>query len=163
MGTGVDEEEFSQGEGEGGRKRHWDLTHAVLGACIAVHRYCGPGLLESVYEQCLVIELGHRAISFDRQVPIPLDYKGQVIEAAYRADLLVEGKLLVELKAVESLQPIHIAQVLTYLNLTGLDVGLLVNFNATHLRNGVRRLRRQPLNVGYLKALAPIRWPREDE
>jgi GxxExxY protein len=117
-----------------------DGSDTVIGACIEVHRHLGPGLLESTYEHCLCHELALRGIPFRRQVPVPLSYKGLSLDCAYRLDLLVEPQLLVELKAVERLLPIHEAQVLTYLKLTGLKTALLVNFNMPVLRFGLRRL-----------------------
>lgn len=121
----------------------WDLSERVLGACIEVHRHLGPGLLESAYEQCLCHELSLRGLSFARQRPLPVCYKGVLLDCGYRLDVVVEDKLVLELKAVEHLLPLHEAQVLTYLKLTGLDVGLLVNFNTSVLRRGIRRLVRR--------------------
>jgi GxxExxY protein len=117
-----------------------DGSDAVIGACIEVHRHLGPGLLESTYEHCLCHELTVRGIGFRRQVSVPLSYKGLSLDCGYRLDLLVEPQILVELKAVERLLPIHDAQVLTYLRLTGLTTALLVNFNVPVLRLGLRRL-----------------------
>ena len=131
---------MSQGEETG---RLWDLSERVLGACIEVHRHLGPGLLESAYEQCLCHELALRGLSFARQRPLPLTYKGVMLDCGYRLDVVVEEKLVVELKAVDHLLSVHEAQVLTYLKLTGLDVGLLVNFNTPVLRGGIRRLARR--------------------
>lgn len=131
---------MSQGEKETGRRILWDLSERVLGACIEVHRWLGPGLLESVYEACLCHELGLRRVAFERQRSLPVEYKGVQLECEYRLDLVIEKQLLVELKCVAELLPIHEAQVLTYLKLTGLQVGLLVNFNTPTLRQGVRRL-----------------------
>ena|SRR5579859_4932206 len=129
-----------QGDGEIGR--YSDLSHEIIAACIEVHhRHLGPGLLESAYEQCLCHELGMRRICYVRQVPLPIVYKGMSLDCAYRLDLLVERKVVVEIKAVERLLPIHQAQVITYLKLTGLEVGLLVNFNVPVLKLGLRRLR----------------------
>ena len=117
-----------------------DGSDTVIGACIEVHRHLGPGLLESTYEHCLCHELTLRGIGFRRQVPVPLSYKGLSLDCGYRLDLLVEPQILVELKAVERLLPIHEAQALTYLKLTGLKTALLVNFNVPVLRLGLRRL-----------------------
>ena len=124
------------------KHRHWDLTEAVIGALIEVHRQLGPGLLESVYELCLAEELRYRGLRFARQVPITVFYRDVVVRSAYQADLIVEERLLIELKAVESFAPIHLAQTLTYLKLLRLELGLLVNFNCVALKDGLRRLTR---------------------
>jgi GxxExxY protein len=116
------------------------LARSVIGACIEVHRHLGPGLLESTYEECLCHELGIRHIPFDRQRAIPVTYRGLTLDCGYRADLIVDDAVLVELKAVERLLPIHIAQALTYLKLTGLPIALLTNFNSCTLKEGLRRL-----------------------
>ncbi len=123
--------------------RLWDLSESVVGAMIQVHRQLGPGLLESTYERCLAEELLHVGISFQRQVPIQVVYRNVTVDCGYRADFIVEDALLLELKAVEELLPVHVAQVLTYLKLARLDVGLLVNFNAIAIRDGLRRLTRR--------------------
>ena len=112
----------------------------MIGAMIEVHRCLGPGLLESAYEACLCAELSERRIPFERQRPIAMTYKGALVECGYRLDLVVGADILVELKAVERLLPIHEAQVVTYLRLARLSVGLLVNFNTIVLRDGLRRL-----------------------
>jgi GxxExxY protein len=117
-----------------------ELTEAVIGACIEVHRNTGPGLLESAYEQCLCRELSLRGIPFVLQWPLPVKYKGTLLDCGYRVDLLVDGRLLIELKAVEKLLPIHEAQVLTYLRLGGWQIGLLINFNVQLLKDGIKRL-----------------------
>lgn len=116
------------------------LTRAVIGAAIEVHRELGPGLLESAYEECLAIELTESGIAFARQVALPVIYKGRQLDLAYRVDMIVEARLVLELKAVETLLPIHQAQLLTYLRLTGIRTGLLLNFNAAVLRDGLRRM-----------------------
>jgi GxxExxY protein len=116
------------------------LSHAVVGAAIEVHRHLGAGLLESVYEAALYRELGLRQVSAKRQVHVPLAYKGLPLNLSVRLDLLVENVLVVEVKSVDRLLPIHRAQVLTYLRLTSHPVGLLINFNVDLLRSGVRRL-----------------------
>lgn len=116
------------------------MSEAVIGACVEVHRALGPGLLESAYEQCLARELSLRSIAFERQRPVPVAYKGIELEYGYRLDFVVAGALVVEIKAVDTLSPVHEAQLLTYLKLTGLPVGLLVNFHAETLRRGLRRL-----------------------
>jgi GxxExxY protein len=122
------------------KRRFEDGTDEVIGGLIEVHRALGPGLLESTYEACVARELALRGLSVERQAPIPVVYKGAVVDLEYRADLVVEGRILVELKAVERLMPIHQAQVFTYLRLTGLPVALLVNFNVRVLRDGLKRL-----------------------
>ncbi|HRQ66592.1 MAG TPA: GxxExxY protein [Xanthomonadaceae bacterium] len=116
------------------------MTELVIGAAIEVHRELGPGLLESTYEACLGVELAARGLAFERQKTLPLVYKGHPVDCGYRLDLLVEDCVAVELKAVEALLPIHEAQLLTYLRLARLNVGLLINFNVKLLKNGVRRL-----------------------
>ena len=116
------------------------LSEKVIGAAIEVHRNLGPGLLESAYEECLCYELNKTGIAFQRQTEIPINYKGDNIDCGYRADLVIEGDLLVELKAVDKLLPIHQAQVLTYLKLSGIRTGLLINFNTMVLKDGIKRL-----------------------
>jgi len=116
------------------------ITGEIIGAAIEVHRELGPGLLESSYEICLARELELRGISFDFELPLPLEYKGVRLDCGYRLDLLVAGAVIVEVKSVEKLAPIHDAQVLTYLKLTGVKVGLLINFNVVVLKAGLKRL-----------------------
>lgn len=116
------------------------LTEQVIGAAIEVHRELGPGLLESAYQQALEHELTSRGVRFEAQKICPITYKGLVIEGAYRLDLLVEGKLVVELKAVDELAAVHEAQVLTYLRFSGCRVGLLINFRSRMLKDGLQRL-----------------------
>ena len=116
-----------------------DLTGQVIGAAIEVHKALGPGLLESTYEECLCVELGLRTISYERQKEVPIKYKGVALDCAYRLDIVVPNKLIVELKACDSIEPIHEAQLLTYLKLTGIKVGLLINFNVTLLKEGIKR------------------------
>ena len=116
------------------------VSEAVIGAAIEVHRTLGPGLLKSAYEECLCRELALRGVSFRRQAPLPLTYKGVKIEAGYRLDLLVEGQLVVEIKAVEAIHEVHAAQLLTYLKLGNWRVGLLINFNVPVLTAGIRRI-----------------------
>ena len=118
------------------------LTQNVIGAFIEVHRHLGPGLLESAYEQCLCRELSLRGLAFQRQVSVPVLDKGVHLDCGYRADLVVEARLLIELKTVEGLLPIHAAQVSTYLRLLELEVGLLINENAMSVRQGLRRIQR---------------------
>jgi GxxExxY protein len=126
------------------RGRFQDGTEQIIGALIEVHRTLGPGLLESAYEICLCAELALRKMRFERQRSIPIPYKGTLVDCGYRVDLVVEDRLLLELKSVERLLPIHEAQVVTYLRLAELPVGLLVNFNVSVLRTGLRRLTREP-------------------
>ena len=116
------------------------LTERILSSALAVHRELGPGLLERTYRACLVHQFRLDGIEAQAEQPIRFDYRGLAIDCAYRADLVVEGRVLVELKAVERLLPIHEAQLLTYLKLSGLRVGLLLNFNVRSLRDGLRRL-----------------------
>lgn len=120
------------------------LSHSVIGAALEVHKALGPGLLESAYARCLAIELERRCIRFRREVPIPLLYRGVPVDAAYRADFIVESRLIIEVKSVQKLEGIHHAQLLTYLKLTGLQVGLLFNFNTRMLRSGMIRLTHRP-------------------
>src|SRR5690242_2464974 len=115
------------------------LTSAVIGAGIEVHRALGPGLFESVYEECLAWELEHRGLQVQRQASVPVAYKGIRLEASYRVDLLVEEKLVVEVRAVERILPVHDAQVLTYMRMSGTPVGLLLNFNTPVLKDGIKR------------------------
>lgn len=116
------------------------LSEKVIGAAIEVHRNLGPGLLESAYENCLCHELFLRGVKFQRQIPLNIEYKGIEVEAAYRIDILVEGSLVLELKTVETLSPIHHAQLLTYLRLSGISTGLLINFMVPVLKNGIKRV-----------------------
>jgi GxxExxY protein len=116
-----------------------ELTELVIGCAIEVHRTLGPGLLESAYEICFCRELSLRGIPFERQVAIPVEYKGVQLDCGCRTDLIFAGKILVEIKPVDQLAPIHEAQLLSYLKLTGLKVGLLINFNERVLTHGIRR------------------------
>ena len=115
------------------------LSDAVIGLAIEVHRTLGPGLLESVYEVCLGKELAAAGIAFQRQVAVPVFYKGDHLEVGFRADVIVEGELLIEIKSVEKLSPLHEAQLHTYLRLGGFPKGLLMNFNTKLLKDGLRR------------------------
>ena len=117
-----------------------DISGKITGAAIEVHKHLGPGLLESAYEECLCRELDLRGIDFKRQVPLPLNYKGLKLDCGYRLDLLVEDKVIVELKTVEAIAPIHEAQILTYLKLRDIRLGLIINFNVPLLVEGIRRL-----------------------
>lgn len=116
--------------------------HSVIGSAIEVHRTLGPGLLESAYESCLVHELTARSVQFRRQVPVPMTYKGTLVKCVYRADLIVENELLLELKSVDRLLPVHQSQVLTYLKLIDLPQGLIINFNVRRLVEGLRNVLR---------------------
>ena len=115
-------------------------TETIIGAAIEVHRHLGPGLLESAYEECLCEELTLRKISFKRQLALPVIYKNKKLDIGYRIDLLVNDEVVVELKTVEAILPIHEAQTLTYMRLSGKQVGLILNFNVTVLKNGIKRL-----------------------
>jgi GxxExxY protein len=118
-----------------------DLTRAIIGAAIEVHRVLGPGLLESAYEECLCHELALRGIRFKRQYPVPLEYKGLKLDKCYQLDLLVENFCVVEIKSVDAIHPIHEAQTLTYMRLGDWRVGLIFNFNVEVLKGGgIRRL-----------------------
>ena len=124
---------------------HVDVTEKIIGACIEVHRELGPGLLESAYGLCLAHELTLRRVRFEHQRRLPLVYKGLCVPSGYRLDFVIEGCVVVEVKAVAQLLPVHEAQVLTYLKLTGLSVGLLVNFHVAAIRSGrLRRLNGRP-------------------
>jgi GxxExxY protein len=116
-----------------------ELTRRIIGAAIEVHRQLGPGLLESAYEECLSRELSLRGIGFERQKPVPVVYKSVKLECGYRIDLLVEGRIVVELKSIEQIGPIHEAVVLTYLKLSRTTTGLLINFHVPVLKDGIRR------------------------
>lgn len=115
------------------------LTETIIGAAIEVHRELGPGLLETGYEICLCRELSLRRVKFQRQLPIPLQYKGVNLDCGYRADIVVANSILVDAKAVEALLPIHEAQLLTYLKLGRWKIGLLINFNVQFLKHGIKR------------------------
>jgi GxxExxY protein len=116
------------------------ITESIIGAAIDVHRALGPGLLESAYEACLVFELVQHGLKVEQQKPLPIVYREVKLDCGYRLDLLVEEEVIVEVKAVDSLLPIHQAQLLSYLKLSGCNVGLLINFNVQVLKNGVRRV-----------------------
>ena len=116
------------------------LTDKIIGAAIEVHRHLGPGLLETAYEECLCYELSQQGVRFQRQVALPVNYKGLKLDCGYKLDLLVEDSVVVELKAIEELLPIHSAQLLTYLKSSGKRVGLLINFNVPILTKGLKRM-----------------------
>jgi GxxExxY protein len=122
------------------------LSGVVIGAAIEVHRHLGPGLLESIYEKCLAHELRLRGIKAQRQVPVPLQYKDLIFDETLKLDLLVEDCLLIELKACETIHPIHKAQVLSYMRLLDVPLGLLINFHEPLLKNGLHRLILQPVS-----------------
>ena len=116
-----------------------ELSRRVIGCAIEVHRNIGPGLLESTYRQCLGCELSHAGVPFQMEVPLPVRYKDVLLDCGYRIDLLARSDLIVEIKSVETLLPIHQAQILTYMRLARIPIGLLMNFNVTKLQNGIKR------------------------
>ena len=116
-----------------------ELSNRVIGCALEVHRALGPGLLESTYEQCLAHELKLNGIRFELQHPLPVKYKGMRLDCGYRVDVLVEDKLIIELKSVERIKAIHEAQLLTYMRLSGIRIGLLINFNVMKLKDGIKR------------------------
>jgi len=116
-----------------------ELSRKVIGCAIEVHRNLGPGLLESTYRQCLACELSHTGIPFQMEVPLPVRYREILLDCGYRIDLLVSRGLIVEIKCVETLLPIHRAQILTYMRLSKIRVGLIINFNVAKLHNGIKR------------------------
>src|SRR5688572_33414071 len=115
------------------------LTGEIIGAAIEVHRHLGPGLLESAYQQCLARELALRKIPYSREWPLPLEYKGLRVKCGYRLDFLVANSIVVEIKSVDAIAPVHQAQLLTYMRIGGWNVGLLINFNVLILKTGIRR------------------------
>ena len=117
-----------------------ELSNKVIGFAIEVHRNIGPGLLESAYQQCLAHELHIAGIPFAIEHPLPVNYKNIKLDCGYRADFVVDNNLIIELKSVDSLAPIHEAQLLTYMKLAGVSVGLLINFNMVYLRDGIKRM-----------------------
>ena len=122
------------------KQRINEITEKVIGAAIEVHKVLGPGLLESTYEECLCYELGRSELNFERQVQLPVVYKEVKLDCGYRIDLIVEKSVIVELKTVAALLPIHEAQLLTYLKLTKKNIGLLLNFNVPVLKDGIKRI-----------------------
>lgn len=122
------------------------LSQKIIGAGIAVHQELGPGLLENVYEECLAIELREQGLSYERQRAIPVSYKGAMLDVSYKADFIVEGGIIIELKAVEKILPIHEAQLLTYLKLSGISLGLILNFNSVLLKDGIKRMALSQIN-----------------
>src|SRR5882724_1080033 len=125
---------------EAKRKYLNELSGKVIGACIEIHRELGPGLLESAYEECLAYELSKAGLRFERQKPLPVRYKEVQLDCGYRLDLVVEDELILEIKAVTEILPIHEAQLLTYLKLDRKSLGLLINFNVPVLKHGVKRV-----------------------
>lgn len=117
-----------------------DLTHRIIGAAIAVHRELGPGLLESLYQEAFTMELGANELGFEAQLAIPAFYRGVRLNGGYRIDFLVEGQVVVELKAAERHEPVFTAQLLTYMKLTSCQIGLLINFNVPRLKHGIKRI-----------------------
>ena len=139
----------------GGMNSHTDLdelTEQIIGCAIEVHRVLGPGLLESVYQQCLLIELAEAHLKVECACRVPIVYKGHKISAHLEMDLVVEDRVVVEIKAVETLHPVYSAQVITYLKLSGCPAGLLINFNAPSLRAGLRRLSRPDVHAARVAA-----------
>ena len=116
-----------------------ELSYKIIGCAYDVHKILGPGLLESTYEKCLCFELDKLDIKYERQKELPINYKGMTLDNGYRIDILVEDKSVIDLKSVDTLQPIHSAQLLTYLKLSQKPLGLFINFNVTNLQNGIRR------------------------
>lgn len=116
------------------------LSNQIIGSAIEIHRNLGPGLLEAAYQQCLAYELSSNDIEFTLEHPIPLKYKNIAIDCAFRADIVVSNSIIIELKSVDKLLPIHEAQLMTYLKLTGLKLGLLINFNVPLLKDGIKRM-----------------------
>ncbi|MGC1456495.1 MAG: GxxExxY protein [Nitrospirota bacterium] len=119
---------------------HEELTQKIIACAIEVHRHLGPGLLESAYEECYCHELRLQKVPFERQKPLPLEYKGVKLECGYRMDVVADNKAVVEIKCVEKILPVHEAQLLTYLRLSGFKVGLIINFHANTIKNGIKRL-----------------------
>ena len=116
------------------------LSSRIIGAAIEVHKNLGPGLLESAYEECLCHELSIQGLLFEKQKPLSIDYKGKKLDCGYRLDIVVEKAVIIELKSCEKIEPIHKAQLLTYLKLSGLNLGLILNFNVPFMRDGIVRI-----------------------
>jgi GxxExxY protein len=116
------------------------LSSKIIGAAIEVHKTLGPGLLESAYEECLCHELGIQGLLFEKQKPLSIDYKGKKLDCGYRLDIIVEKAVIIELKSCEKIEPIHKAQLLTYLKLSGINLGLILNFNVSLMRDGIVRI-----------------------
>ena len=131
-----------------------DLTYQVIGAAVAVHSELGPGLMESAYQRCLEYEMNKRGLTVHSEVKLPINYGGIELQVGYRVDLIVENQLIIEVKAVSSFQPIHQAQVITYLKLSGLTLGLLINFNEKKVTDGIKRI----IHSGeHKRAFSPLR------
>jgi GxxExxY protein len=120
--------------------RENDLSKIVVNTCFNIHKELGPGLFESVYEEILAYELGQKGIEFERQKPLPVFWKAKKMDIGFRADLIVERKLIVEIKSIEAIAPVHSKQLLTYLRLTDIKLGLLVNFNEALIKDGIKRI-----------------------
>ena len=116
------------------------LSREIVDCAVEVHRSLGPGLLESAYEQCFCTEIASRGLSFERQVHLPVHYKGSLVECGYRLDVVVDNLVVIEIKSVSKLEPVHVAQLLTYLKLSGMKLGFLLNFNSSLMKNGIRRV-----------------------
>jgi GxxExxY protein len=137
-----------------------EITEKVIGSAIEVHRHLGPGLLESAYEECLCYELNQAGLRFERQVHLPIRYKGILLQSAHRMDLVVEDAVVVELKATEEMPPLYSAQILTYLRSAQKPVGLLINFNVPALKDGLKRIVNEYLGVPpRLSVSASVRRP----
>jgi GxxExxY protein len=119
---------------------HQELTSSILNCAYKVHSALGPGLLESAYEECLHYELDKNGILSTKQKPMPLVYEGKKLDLGYRIDLFVDGKVIIEIKSVETLNPVHLAQILTYMKLSGCRIGFLINFNVQSLKDGIKRV-----------------------
>ena len=117
-----------------------ELSNRVIGCALEVHRNLGPGLLESTYEQCLAYEMKLAGMAFKLQYPLPVEYKGIKLDCGYRIDLLVDNSIIIELKSVDKILPIHQAQLLTYMKLADISIGLLINFNVKYLKDGIKRM-----------------------
>jgi GxxExxY protein len=117
------------------------ITEKIIGCAIEVHKHLGPGLLESAYEECLVFELQNAGLNLERQKPVPIIYKEIKLDCGYRVDILVENSVIIELKSVDSLNPVHEAQILTYMRFSKKEVGLLINFNVVLLKQGLKRFK----------------------
>ncbi len=135
----IDDSKFLEYPSEDGKLRYKELTRQIIGAAIEVHRAIGPGLLESVYEECLCHELGLRGLRFERQVEVPVIYKGVTMESGHRLDVIVEDTVILEIKSVDRHHPIFEAQLLTYMRLLQKPVGFVINFNVPILRTGIVR------------------------
>lgn len=119
---------------------HEELTHKLIAAAIEVHKHLGPGLMESAYEQCYCHEIALQAIPFERQVTLPVEYKGVKLDLGYRIDMVADKKVIVEFKCVEKILPVHEAQLLTYMKISKIPVGLIINFHAARIKDGIKRM-----------------------